>query len=1383
MSVGVSRTSVKHIPKMRTDRSQTELRHPGIGPNLLGSTYRAAVEPYLPVSLVDALAGDPGKKPQWIVSQEGSLLFADVSGFTRMSEGLARIGKEGAEILTGIINRYFGAMLDIARSHGGDNLKFGGDALLILFLGEGHATRAVASGLAMLKATKGFPAARVGPDRIRLGMSAGVHSGNFWFASAGVPGNRMQHFVLGREVNRVAAVEGTAPTGELYVTRRTAEQAASACLIERRGNDFRAVRLTTRDSLSAFVKRDSRMPDDCIDKVLPYVPPHIVHELQTSGHATGLEGEHRRVAVMFINLLGVDELLEERPPEALLDELQRYVSLLIRLADQYGGFLVSNDIYTNGVKLILAFGAPIAHEHDAANAFRLALHLDQELLRQGGPLRHRIGINSGYVFSGDVGPSYRREYTVMGDDVNLAARLMSAASPGEILVSQQTREEAGPRFEVEEISPISVKGKEEPIQVGLLEAEHHVSVIGATERTGTLLGRETEVDLLHGLCAEVESGNGRTIVISGETGIGKSRLVLEYQDYLHDRGWTIYRGECQSHRAAMPFGPWVDILEAFFGITSEETTSTRTEKVLATIQLLRPDLVEVASLLNALLTLSIPQTEVVRSLDAETRRTRLFDMVADLLRATAEAFPLALVLEDLHWADRSSLQLIDYITTRIGPSNLLVCLTHRPKEGLLSKAKPASTIAIVLNELPDNVALQIVRTALDRPQLPQQLEEVILSKGKGNPLFLEELARSLRQSGVLDRLLEAPSFRISSDVAALDIPDRVQALVMSRIDGLGNTTKEALRIASVIGDTFDIPTLRHLIGDERETITLEVRLRDLVELEFVHRQGGRRGVSYEFRNALIREVAYESLLFAKRRALHHRIGSYLEDMHSEHLESFYELLLHHYEQSRDHPKSLLYSVRSGEKAGQVFAHEESIAYYQQSLAALKDMGGHTAHARSYLVERIGDCFEMAGRHAEAAETFSRALRVWRNVARRATVPPPMPLDIGDGNPIKVRTAVLGHKIGVSHERNSDYDSSLRWLKSAGRALPTRYPLQAAQIAVAESVALFRKGLYEEAINRGRRGLRLARRVGDHGLIAYAHNMLGSSYVESGKLRQASQHRKVAVRLYEEVGDLAQQATANNNLGTCYQLLGDLDHALQHYDVCLKACERIGNPVRIAITHNNVGEVLLVQGRLDEATSHFHQVVDTYERGGDRLAVAGLAFVNLSRACQYQKQYDRASGSLHDGFRLLREVGARGLLMEAYLQQADLALETGDVETALRVCQRVLREAREMGMQMLEARGLRVMGCVDGVRHRPVQAEANLQQSISLAKSNNADYERGLALSCLADLYARNPGTEGFRRKLGPALRQAITVFQRLGAERDLSKVLHIQGDSRRQGRK
>jgi class 3 adenylate cyclase/tetratricopeptide (TPR) repeat protein len=1334
-----------------------------------------AVLPYLPGLLVETLRRCPHRAAPWIDPIEGTLVLADISGFTPMSERLAQAGKEGAELLTGIINQYFGRMLDIARAHGCINIRFGGDALLLAFKDDRHAVRAVAAAASMQRASLRFTTFRAGQQRFRLRMTVGVHSGTFWSAAAGLPDARMQHLILGPETSVLAEVQGTAKAGELLITTATLDHVGDLCLIEPHGDAYRVQRLIRRVPRAA-TQDNTAAPPILSGEVLAYLPPPIAAALRSHGQAKPMEAEHRKITILFINVLGINELLEENGPAVLLDQLQKYLSSLVQLADQYGGFLVDNDVYTHGLKLILIFGAPVAHEQDSANAQRLALELGREMEQQGLALRHRIGIHSGFAFAGDVGTSYRRVYTVMGDAVNLSARLMSAGTPGQVLVSSQAIAEAGPGFAVEELAPIRVKGKKDPIPICLLEGEESTRRPSLAEPSGSFVGREAELERFRHVCHEVQQGKCRSIVLSGETGIGKSRLVMEFRRLMSGH-WSIHQGICHSHRIGKPFDVWIQVLDSLFDVSASDDSRARSEKAMSALEALDPKLLPMASLLNPLLGLTIPESDVVLSLEEESRRHRLFELITGLLQGKAATSPLALVFEDLHDADGSSIQLINHVSAAARSSRLLFCLSLDPRKATLLNPPPPSTVAMPLGELPPSAALRLVREMLDCRDIPREIEDAVLSKARGNPLFLQEVSASIRQSGALDRICGASSFKMSREMASLNIPDRIHTLVMSRIDNLDQTAREVLRTASVVGTTFDCAVLERLLGQESGQY-VRGKLAYLAELDLTIPEGDAQQDTYRFRHDLIQEVAYDSLTFARRREMHHRVGSYLEETEADHLESQYEILVHHYGRSGDRHKTRLYATKAAEKARKVFAHEEAIAHYRRGLECTeeKDLVGECL--QSYFVECIGDCHELAGQHEEATRALRQSLRQWRSVIRHSPTVPSLPPELGASLRPEIRESVLCHKLSVSYERNSDYDSSLKWLEPAEAALPPGQLLQEARINITRSVALYRKGLYEEAIRCGLDGLDLSKRSNDPGQLAYAHNMLANCYLESGSLSQAIGHYRQAVRLFDRLDDLARQAAAHNNLGACYHLLGDLEKALHHYQIAIKADERMGNLTAVAIAHNNIGEVLLAQGLTEDSIGHLQTVVETYEERGDPLAAAGLALVNLCRAYQGLGQYDQARTHLKRGRALLRKANAGGLLMEAQIQQAELELEQGQIDRAIRTCSQVLHQTRQTGARLLEARALRVMGRVNLARGQSSEAETQLLESAILAEGLKADHERALSLLCLAELYGADVGCPDSLLRCRPFLNKAITIFRRMGSQGDLSRALRFQSSLR-----
>ena len=468
--------------------------------------------PYVPRTLVDALARRGDGRAGWIEPLDGTLLVADVSGFTPLSEALSRLGSEGAERLTAIMNGYFERLLDIAAERGGDNLKFGGDALCLAFTGPGHADRAVAAALAMQRSTGDVAAIRIGATHQRLAMSIGVHTARFWFATAGTSA-RMQHLLLGGEAARLAATEGAAERGEVAVTAATRAALTDADvddlddrLVVRRSTDVRVAPSPPVNLTPALG-----------DALLPYLPPRVAESVRADEIDLRGTGDHRRVAVLFVGLRGVNELVDRDGADVAFAEVQAYVQLLLELLDRHHGYLAGNDIDPKGTKFICLFGAPVAAEDDAAAALRFTADLLDAWAARGSPLIHQVGINLGSVFAGDAGSARRRDYTIIGDHVNLAARLMGVAAPGEAAAAAWIESGLDRRILAPD-DPVTVKGKSEPVPIGRLQPGARWEALLPAGEVGaptTLVGRDTELAAAEGPSTGARVARDRPCTWSG----------------------------------------------------------------------------------------------------------------------------------------------------------------------------------------------------------------------------------------------------------------------------------------------------------------------------------------------------------------------------------------------------------------------------------------------------------------------------------------------------------------------------------------------------------------------------------------------------------------------------------------------------------------------------------------------------------------------------------------------------------------------------------------------------------------------------------------------------------------------------------------------------
>ena len=1321
---------------------------------------------YVPAVLAE-LVSKGQDRPPWGGEVEGTLVMADVSGFTTMSERLAEAGQEGAERLTGIINRFFGAHLDSAREFGGDTLTFGGDAILLLFRREGHADRAVAAAIKMLDETRRMSSVEMPGGRVKLGMSVGAHSGTFLLAAAGAPEERMQLFVLGSSAARVAAAEAQAQREELVVSPET----VGLLRYQWRMDDVDGwVRVSSSPGkgydFSPKLERLTR--DDLVPRLLSFAPPSVREAVQAGRSPDVMPPEHRRVSVVFVQALGLNDILEVEGAEAAMAELQEYMSGVVALVAKHRGFLVSTDIDPSGFKLVLTFGAPVAHEFAAANAARFVLELDQLAESGSGRLTQRIGVNGGPVFAGDVGPAWRRQYTVMGDEVNLTARLMSSAEPGTVLAALSWADQAGSQFCVGERSPIRVKGKAEAIPVCVLEEERAAEAGPARSKT-PLFGRKNELELFRRLWEEVIEGRGKTLVVKGEPGVGKSRFLDEaVRGTVRDA--RVLRASCQEHLQGIPFVPWVDLLSRFFGTEGEAQVGSRTAAVAAAVERLAPRMVEFASLLNPLLSLSFPRSEVVSSLDGQSRRERLFELVTRLLTAGCPAEGQVLLIRDIHWADDSSRALLSHLAENIGDARLLLLASTRAAEDPPELASYSKVLS--LRELSREDSLEFIVSSLDAPDLPEAVADAVHAKTRGNPLFLEEVVHSLRAPGVLRRILEASSVAQAAELASLAIPDRVQGLLMSRLDSLPADEREVLKVASVVGREFEESVLGGLRSLPVETPKLGSLLGNLDRVGLVAFDGRGAigaGASFRFRQALLQEVVYDSLPYSRRREIHGEVAALLESASDR---PDHGLLVHHYRHAGNTERLRVNAARAAESSQDVYAFREAVDYLGIALETVQAPTSREASVRSRLEELTGDCLESLARHEEAVDSYVRARRRWTSPSVRAAASVAL-AEIAPLSDPEARATDLCRKIGMSLEhQHRDYRRALRWLEKAEKALPPGRTALASRLQVTRGVIFFRLGRFEESLAHGERGLALARKDGNEALQAYALAMLVNPLVGLGLLQRSIETCVEAVALYERAGDLAGQASGHGNLAACHQLVGDLGAAVAHQEICLELNQRLSYHTGVAIAHNNMAEVLLQLGQTGKAIEHLEEVVDRWEERKMPPALVGFAFINLSKALLRRRELGEARRALEEGHPLLVHAQARGLLIEADLQEAQLLVSEGRFEEARGACKEVVGAAREVGARVSEAHGLSLLGRLELTCRNLEAAEEHLHCSIDLAGDIGADYERGLALLTLSELYVLT-SPAGLDRHAEP-LAEAIALFEGMAAEHDLKRACELR---------
>jgi class 3 adenylate cyclase/pimeloyl-ACP methyl ester carboxylesterase len=707
-----------------------------------------------------------------------------------------------------------------------------------------------------------------------------------------------------------------------------------------------------------------------------YTPPHLAEKILTSRSA--LQGERKHVTVLFVDVSGFTALSERLDPEDVHQLMDRAFELMLAEIHLYEGTV--NQFLGDG--LMALFGAPIAHEDHAVRAVHAALGIqralrgyrDEQCSRRGIEFQVRVGLNAGPVVVGKIGDNLRMDYTAVGDTTNLAARLVALAEPGRILISEEIVRAVGPYFVVHPLGEVTVKGKTAPIRAYQVEVARSVrGRIEAVSETGLtpLVGRDRELALLQERFAEVQEGRGQVLLVFGEAGIGKSRLIAEFRRHAETSmgsRWLV--GRCVSYGQAISYLPVLDVVRELFGLADADPADEVRAKIDTGLNAMGGDLPRTAPFLRALLSLDPGDPSVTTMVPAQ-RHGRTTEAIRALVAHQSERGPVVVLLEDLHWIDPASQDVVRLLVEAVAALPVLVMLTYRPGYAPPFGDQTYFT-RITLHGLPPGLVGAMVEGVLGGTHVPPGVRELIARRADGNPLFVEELGKTLVEDGTLER--ENGGYRLARPITESAIPETIQGVIMARIDRLPEASKSALQVASVIGREFSARLVERVAIMEHEAPRA---LGELRAVELIYEKSIYPELAYMFKHALTHDVAYQSLLRQRRREIHRRVGEVVEELYPDRLSEFYETLAWHFSQGEAWTKAADYLLKAATKARAQFAFPEAARFAAQAVEILGRHGGG-ADARVTAAELLGDIRSLLGELDSANVAYEAAARDTRD---------------------------------------------------------------------------------------------------------------------------------------------------------------------------------------------------------------------------------------------------------------------------------------------------------------------------------------------------------------------------------------------------------------------
>ncbi len=750
---------------------------------------------------------------------------------------------------------------------------------------------------------------------------------------------------------------------------------------------------------SAILSLEAQRPvlgDEAVDAAIHPLQQKLDQLQKAEKRASGIEGERKLVTIMFADVSGFTALSENMDPEAVRDLMNACFSRLVPVIEKYRGTV---DKFI-GDEIMALFGAPAVMEDDPKRALRSALEMMQELKafrnEKGSDLDLHIGINTGLVIAGNIGSEGRQQYTVMGDAVNVASRLCDLSERGEIIVGPDTYKLTRNEFEFEKLDPVRVKGKKEPLQVYRLMDVTHPTAKGSGEQLlrSKLVGRSAEMSVLESALANLTKGKGHPIAIIGEAGIGKSRLVYEMQQ---KAGTAIrwVKGRALSYSGEMSYWPVREVVHDLAGIPRDTTHSEISHLLEKNLKgCCRKRVREIYPYLCRLL--DVPPGddygEDIRYYSPEALREKITSAVREYIRANAKNRPLVIEWEDLHWADPSSLSMLESMVNLTFEVPVVHLFIFRPlRENRvwsfhqqLMDVYQEDYQVVKLSSLTIGQSTELVHNLTHINTLPDDVQSTILYRAEGNPFFIEELVRSLLDQGYIS--VKEDKLIIAKDLSVIDIPNTLQEVLTARIDNLAPSDKDVLQTAAIVGRIFQHRVLKQMLTDEDLDAKMEPALRELQKRELIrfHKTGtaGSPGLpsdlEYIFKHVITQEVTYNTILLAKRKILHELAAKTLEVMFSGYLEEFAATLAFHYERAGRKEKAVQHLIVAANRSREIYANEEAIALYRAAIDSLEELYRETEKPAfkeqiAGLRTNLGDVLQLSARNNEAVRVYEEGL--------------------------------------------------------------------------------------------------------------------------------------------------------------------------------------------------------------------------------------------------------------------------------------------------------------------------------------------------------------------------------------------------------------------------
>jgi len=1099
----------------------------------------------------------------------------------------------------------------------------------------------------------------------------------------------------------------------------------------------------------------------------------LIERMRSAGLTSS--GQRRNVTILFADISGSTALAEQIDSEDLYEILQDTIRVLANNVYKYEG--VVDKIIGDG--LMALFGAPISHENNAERAVRAAMDMQNDLhqlskrlwTEKDVDLSVRIGLHSGPVIIGGFGSDdLVLNYTAVGDTVNLAHRIEEAAPPGTILISESVYRQVRVLFDCKQISVLNPKGITHPVtayQVHGLKTRPG-SVRGIEGFSAPMVGRDQELVVLKRAVEDlISSARGHFALITGEAGLGKSRLTAELKASLDQSQLKLLEGQSLAYRHV---SYWLvrDLLYSYLKLPSTSPPLQIRERLTRMIyQKMGAQAVDAIPFLEHLMLLPYSDVETearLQHMDAVQLRQQTFLTIRDLVSIEADIQPLVIVLDDLHWADEASLELIEFLLDLLRHKPILILaisrsVQSRELERIVSWAKQnlgERNHEIPLQHLSPESSKQLLSLLLSIPDLPEDLRDQILTRSAGIPFYLEEILRTLIDQGLISSQTGRWQIVPGLGGANLGVPDTLKDLILTRFDRLQPDQRQVLQVASVIGKEFSLPILGAVLrGLDAPDLHPAIDL--LVDREFIQPNPNSPETEFTFRHVLMSDAIYGTLLRKESSALHGQVAEAIERMYLDRQEEHVEVLANHYRMSNNSDRALHYLLLAGQKAIRNQANQQARQYFETALELLPK--AQPSGYQRYLAQSgMGDVLLFIGEYPEARDYFLQAFQTLASEQKNYQ-----------------EKSALQIKIARTYERLGEYDQAQSQIAAALETLkaePESFPAERAQAWNDLAWIDFRRGNFAEADQLLQNALALVEGSDAYEVIASIYNRLGGVAYNQGNWEQAADYLRKSISIREASRDRVNLATSLNNLGLLETEMGQFERALATLTRSYELKSRLGQSEGIAMVLNNLGWINIQRNNLDEAQRVLDKALElTQQIGYSSLHCQVLT--TIGEMYQAGGEWDRANKVLMEAELTIRDIGSDDQRAEIYRQLGEAALGRGEMETALgwvskagRLLDSLDDEAKSRTL-LQRAEYLRLCGRLATFQHEYSSAETYLADSQAIFEEMRSLLGRGRVLYCQGEF----ENARGNMKLAQERFRQAYELFQSIGASLEANRTL------------